>query len=100
MNFLPLQACSNSFMCTLLKAITLPCVCKILSSKNFYGIMLFRYGRLIGISMHKGYAFIQYTSEQDARNAVRAEDQRVYATQPIGERERERGGKGGEDTEI
>ena len=44
-----------------------------------------RYGRIIGISMHKGYAFVQYTSEVDARNAVAGEDQRVYATQPIGE---------------
>ena len=43
-----------------------------------------RYGRIIGISMHKGYAFVQYTSEVDARNAVAGEDQRVYATQPIG----------------
>ena len=44
-----------------------------------------RYGKLDGISMHKGYAFIQYACEQDARNAVKAEDQRVYATQAIGE---------------
>ena len=44
-----------------------------------------RYGRIIGISMHKGYAFVQYTTEYDARNAVAGEDQRVYATQAIGE---------------
>ena len=44
-----------------------------------------RYGRIIGISMHKGYAFVQYTNEYDARNSVAGEDQRIYATQPIGE---------------
>lgn len=43
-----------------------------------------RYGRIIGISMHKGYAFVQYTTEQEARNAVAGEDQRIYANQPIG----------------
>ncbi len=43
-----------------------------------------RYGKIIGISMHKGYAFVQYTNEQDARNAVAGEDQRVYAGQQIG----------------
>jgi heterogeneous nuclear ribonucleoprotein C1/C2 len=43
-----------------------------------------RYGKIIGISMHKGFAFVQYTTEQEARAAVQAEDQRVYATQPIG----------------
>ena len=30
------------------------------------------------------YAFVQYATEAEARNAVLAEDQRVYATQPIG----------------
>ena len=34
--------------------------------------------------MHKGYAFIQYTNEYDARNSVAAEDQRIYAGQPLG----------------
>ena len=43
-----------------------------------------RYGRIIGISMHKGYAFVQYTNEYDARNAVAGEDQRIYAGQPVG----------------
>ncbi len=43
-----------------------------------------RYGRIIGISMHKGYAFVQYTNEYDARNCVAGEDQRIYASQPIG----------------
>ena len=43
-----------------------------------------RYGKIIGISMHKGFAFVQYMTEAEARNAVQGEDQRVYATQPIG----------------
>ena len=49
-----------------------------------------RYGKIIGISMHKGFAFVQYTTEQEARNAIQGEDQRVYATQPIGEWTRHR----------
>ena len=44
-----------------------------------------RYGHIIAISMHKGYAFIQYTNEFEARCAVAGEDQRLYANQPIGE---------------
>lgn len=40
-----------------------------------------RYGRLIGISMHKGYAFVQYTDTWDARNAVVGEDGRTVAGQ-------------------
>jgi RNA recognition motif-containing protein len=43
-----------------------------------------RYGKIIGISMHKGYAFIQYTSDTESRNAVAGEDQRMYAGQQIG----------------
>ncbi|KAG8192184.1 hypothetical protein JTE90_009948 [Oedothorax gibbosus] len=40
-----------------------------------------RYGRLIGISMHKGYAFVQYTDTWDARNATVGEDGRTVAGQ-------------------
>lgn len=40
-----------------------------------------RYGRIIGISMHKGYAFVQYTDTYDARNAVLGEDGRTIAGQ-------------------
>lgn len=43
-----------------------------------------RYGRLIGISMHKGYAFVQYTDTWDARNAVVGEDGRTVAGQILG----------------
>lgn len=44
-----------------------------------------RYGSISAISMHKGYAFVQYMDEQSARNAVAGEDQRVYAAQRIGD---------------
>ncbi|KAI0217283.1 hypothetical protein LSAT2_030853 [Lamellibrachia satsuma] len=45
--------------------------------------MFMRYGHIIAISMHKGYAFIQYMNEFEARCAVAGEDQRLYANQPI-----------------
>ena len=53
-------------------------------SKDDVETIFRRYGKIIGISMHKGYAFIQYTNEYDARNSVAAEDQRIYAGQPLG----------------
>ncbi|KAH7986746.1 hypothetical protein HPB51_026610 [Rhipicephalus microplus] len=40
-----------------------------------------RYGRIIGLSKHKGYAFVQYTDAYDARNAVLGEDGRTIAGQ-------------------
>jgi len=43
-----------------------------------------RYGDVIGVSTHRGYAFVQYSDETAARNAVAAEDQRIYAGQEIG----------------
>ncbi|UYV80499.1 HNRNPC [Cordylochernes scorpioides] len=44
-----------------------------------------RYGRIIAISMHKGYAFVQYLDTWDARNAVVGEDGRTVAGQVLGE---------------
>jgi len=44
-----------------------------------------RYGEVIGVSTHRGYAFVQYLDESAARNAVAGEDQRIYAGQEIGE---------------
>nr|XP_037272906.1 uncharacterized protein LOC119164803 [Rhipicephalus microplus] len=38
-----------------------------------------RYGRIIGLSKHKGYAFVQYTDAYDACNAVLGEDGRTIA---------------------
>lgn len=53
-------------------------------SKDDVRAMFDRYGPIDAISMHRGYAFIQYGEEQAARNAVAGEDQRVYLGQQIG----------------
>lgn len=38
-----------------------------------------------GISMHKGYAFVQFTNPFDARNACHGEDGRTILSQVLGE---------------
>lgn len=43
-----------------------------------------RYGMVTGLSMHKGYAFVQYGSQMDARRACGAEDGMTYAGQALG----------------
>ncbi|TRY61087.1 hypothetical protein TCAL_07867 [Tigriopus californicus] len=43
-----------------------------------------RYGRIVGISMHKGYAFVQFASPFDARSACLGEDGRTISSQTIG----------------
>uniref|UniRef100_T1JLH4 RRM domain-containing protein n=1 Tax=Strigamia maritima TaxID=126957 RepID=T1JLH4_STRMM len=45
--------------------------------------MFKRYGRIAGISMHKGYAFVQFTNPYDARNAVQGEDSAVVCGQTL-----------------
>lgn len=42
-----------------------------------------RYGMVTGLSMHKGYAFVQYSSQMDARRACGAEDGMTYAGQAL-----------------
>ncbi|XP_055700685.1 uncharacterized protein LOC129800370 isoform X2 [Phlebotomus papatasi] len=42
-----------------------------------------RYGRLLGISMHKGYAFVQYANPFDARKACHGEDGRTVLSQVL-----------------
>eukprot|EP00058_Branchiostoma_floridae_P010696 XP_002596184.1 hypothetical protein BRAFLDRAFT_66084 [Branchiostoma floridae] len=42
-----------------------------------------RYGRIRGFSIHKGYAFVQYTDEAEARAAVTGEDGREIAGQVL-----------------
>uniref|UniRef100_A0A2K6S7J5 RRM domain-containing protein n=1 Tax=Saimiri boliviensis boliviensis TaxID=39432 RepID=A0A2K6S7J5_SAIBB len=43
-----------------------------------------KYGKIVGCSVHKGYAFVQYMSERHARAAVAGENARVIAGQPLG----------------
>ncbi|CDQ74534.1 unnamed protein product [Oncorhynchus mykiss] len=43
-----------------------------------------KYGRIVGCSVHKGFAFVQYGSERNARVAVARENTRVIAGQPLG----------------
>ncbi|XP_044731878.1 uncharacterized protein LOC123294793 [Chrysoperla carnea] len=50
-------------------------------SKTDVERMFQRYGRLAGISMHKGYAFVQFTNPFDARNACVGEDGRTVLGQ-------------------
>ncbi|XP_036822749.1 RNA-binding Raly-like protein isoform X4 [Oncorhynchus mykiss] len=42
-----------------------------------------KYGRIVGCSVHKGFAFVQYGSERNARVAVARENTRVIAGQPL-----------------
>ncbi|KAJ7998820.1 hypothetical protein DPEC_G00208940 [Dallia pectoralis] len=42
-----------------------------------------KYGRVLGCSVHKGYAFVQYASERHARGAVIGENGRVLAGQNL-----------------
>lgn len=43
-----------------------------------------KYGKIVACSVHKGYAFVQYMSEQHASAAVAGENARVIADQPLG----------------
>ena len=43
------------------------------------------HGKILGISMHKGYAFIQYETKEEARQACRMEQGKIIACQPMGE---------------
>ncbi|XP_048363640.1 RNA-binding Raly-like protein isoform X5 [Sphaerodactylus townsendi] len=42
-----------------------------------------KYGKIVGCSVHKGYAFVQYMSERHARAAVTGENARIIAGQPL-----------------
>ncbi|XP_047223020.1 RNA-binding Raly-like protein isoform X2 [Girardinichthys multiradiatus] len=42
-----------------------------------------KYGKIVGCSVHKGYAFVQYASERNARAAVAGENSRVIAGQSL-----------------
>lgn len=53
-----------------------------LSKEGVEGIFK-RYGMVTGLSMHKGYAFIQYGRQADARRACINEDGKMYANQTL-----------------
>ncbi|XP_056378222.1 RNA-binding Raly-like protein isoform X3 [Hyla sarda] len=42
-----------------------------------------KYGKIVGCSVHKGYAFVQYVSERHARAAVAGENSRIIGGQPL-----------------
>ncbi|XP_077591637.1 RNA-binding Raly-like protein [Stigmatopora nigra] len=42
-----------------------------------------KYGKIAGCSVHKGYAFVQYVNQRNARAAVAGEYARVVAGQPL-----------------
>ncbi|XP_040923926.1 heterogeneous nuclear ribonucleoproteins C1/C2 isoform X6 [Betta splendens] len=42
-----------------------------------------KYGKIVGCSVHKGYAFVQYSNERNARSAVAGEDGRMIVGQVL-----------------
>ncbi|XP_076601199.1 heterogeneous nuclear ribonucleoproteins C1/C2 isoform X5 [Chaetodon auriga] len=42
-----------------------------------------KYGKIVGCSVHKGYAFVQYANERNARSAVNGEDGRMIVGQVL-----------------
>jgi heterogeneous nuclear ribonucleoprotein C1/C2 len=42
-----------------------------------------KYGKIVGCSVHKGFAFVQYVNERNARTAVAGEDGRMIAGQVL-----------------
>ncbi|XP_061879121.1 heterogeneous nuclear ribonucleoprotein C-like isoform X1 [Entelurus aequoreus] len=42
-----------------------------------------KYGKIVGCSVHKGYAFVQYANERNARTAVTGEDGRIIVGQVL-----------------
>ncbi|KAM9417491.1 RNA-binding Raly-like protein isoform X1 [Oncorhynchus nerka] len=46
-------------------------------------VIFAKYGRIVGCSVHKGFAFVQYISERNARAAVAGENARIIAGQPL-----------------
>ncbi|CAK6975547.1 heterogeneous nuclear ribonucleoprotein C-like isoform X5 [Scomber scombrus] len=42
-----------------------------------------KYGKIVGCSVHKGYAFVQFSNERNARTAVSSEDGRMIVGQVL-----------------
>lgn len=55
-----------------------------LLTKRQLHVIFSAYGEIAAMSMHKGFAFVQYKDEMDALNAVYAQDGRILAGQAIG----------------
>ncbi|XP_067290600.1 RNA-binding Raly-like protein isoform X3 [Pseudorasbora parva] len=51
--------------------------------KSDIEVIFAKYGKIVGCSVHKGYAFVQYMSERNARAAVAGENSRIIAGQPL-----------------
>ncbi|KAM9814296.1 RNA-binding protein Raly [Neosynchiropus ocellatus] len=52
-------------------------------NKSDVEVVFSKYGRVLGCSVHKGYAFVQYASERHACGAVMGENGRVLAGQTL-----------------
>ncbi|XP_066522427.1 RNA-binding protein Raly isoform X2 [Hoplias malabaricus] len=51
--------------------------------KSHVEALFSKYGRVLGCSVHKGFAFVQYNAERQARAAVLGENGRVLAGQTL-----------------
>ncbi|MEE6504484.1 hypothetical protein FKM82_005198 [Ascaphus truei] len=51
--------------------------------KNDVEAIFSKYGKIVGCSVHKGFAFVQYANERTARTAVAGEDGRMIAGQVL-----------------
>ncbi|TNM96487.1 hypothetical protein fugu_016148 [Takifugu bimaculatus] len=51
--------------------------------KSDIEVIFAKYGKIVGCSVHKGYAFVQYLNERNARAAVAGENARIIAGQPL-----------------
>uniref|UniRef100_A0A3P8X034 RRM domain-containing protein n=1 Tax=Cynoglossus semilaevis TaxID=244447 RepID=A0A3P8X034_CYNSE len=54
-------------------------------NKTDIEVIFGKYGKIVGCSVHKGYAFVQYINERNARAAVAGENNRILAGQSLGE---------------
>nr|XP_034806844.1 heterogeneous nuclear ribonucleoprotein C-like 2 [Pan paniscus]XP_054961445.1 heterogeneous nuclear ribonucleoprotein C-like 2 [Pan paniscus] len=51
--------------------------------KSDVEVIFSKYGKIAGCSVHKGFAFVQYDKEKNARAAVAGEDGRMIASQVV-----------------
>jgi len=48
--------------------------------------MFSEYGKILGVSLHKSYGFVQYESEEDAKKAVEATHRKLLEGSTLGEK--------------